>query len=98
MGKFIVECKLDNAAQYRGEEPHDDTRDNFIGDYIEAESKTEAVMDAIDILAENIREYNDGVIVETDYQNDMILVSLERNDEVIECYYDFAAEEIGKEE
>lgn len=84
MARYNVENKQDNSAQYCGAEPHNDARDNWVGDYIDADCGDDAVEQAIAYISKNIS--NNGYCVET--RGDSVM-AVDRNGNVIECYYDF---------
>lgn len=92
MKKFNVENAIRNAAQIAGTEPYDSNlTENFVNDYIEAETPEEAIEFAIDAIFEaicqnsnysNIRIENDEIIIYDDDEN------------AVEQYYNFVASEV----
>lgn len=79
MKKYLIENAIQNANQYAGIEPYNSMdKDNYIGDYVEANTSEEAIGFAIDYLVElivgngfkvnrdeeSITVYNEGKVVE----------------------------------
>ena len=95
MKKYQVECTVDNADQYYGKTPHNDMRDNYVGDYIDAETADEAIDLAIDYIFENIVQNLPNSLHDAERVGNEIFVfdySDEECDEpVIAHYYDFRA-------
>lgn len=65
--KYIVENAERNANQIAGVEPYDpNMKDDYVGDYIEADSADEAIELAIDYIIENAElaavRTEDGII------------------------------------
>ena len=93
--KYNVENKIGTAEQISGTVPNNENADNFIGEYIEAHNKAEAIEIALKILEERTR---DNLTVDydvfADYKEHTITVSY--SGELIEQFYDFSANEIEK--
>lgn len=92
MKKFIVTNAVLNASQINGNESYDiNITDNYVGDYIDAENKNEAIELAIDYLVEQIRQ---NTVYDVDFTNDTITVY--DNNKKVEVYCNFSAKEKEK--
>jgi hypothetical protein len=83
MKKFNVECR---SSIYG-------VKDNFVGDYIEAETEDEAIDLAIDYLSEQVSQ--NFTVIDID-RSDELAVTYVNDDrqEVTERYFDFEATEV----
>lgn len=91
MKRFDVVNAVRNAEQIAGHEPYDcNLTDNFVGDYIEAETHEEAIEYAIDAIVESIRQNSDYSDIRV--ANDEITV-YDDDEKPIEQYYNFIASE-----
>lgn len=93
MQKFIIENAVQNANQYIGVEPYNFMdKDNYIGDYVEAETAEEAIDFALDYLVELI--VGNGFKAERDEES----ITVYDEGKVIEYYYNFTATEVDNME
>ena len=95
MKKYQVECIVDNRDQYYGKTPHNDIYDDYVGDYVDAESPEEAISLAIDYILENIVQNPQNGLFDAECVDNEILVYDYSDDEcdepVIAYYYKFRA-------
>ncbi len=89
---YNVQNAIRNAEQIRGNEPYNPfMTDNYVGDYVKAESEDEAIMLAMDYIIEVLK--NDPCAdYEIQEDDDSILVR-ENGEPVIE-YYNFIATKV----
>lgn len=85
MKKFKVENALRTADMIEATE-HTDITDNYVGDYIEADTAEEAIEIAMDYIAERIH-------ANTVMTGNSVLVYND-DDEIVEEYYKFTATEM----
>lgn len=88
MKKFKVENAVRTAEMIETTE-HTNITDNYVGDYIEADTAEEAIDLAIDFLAEKTEQNGYNTVI----TGDSVLVYSD-DDEVIAEYYKFTATEI----
>ena len=74
MKKYQVECIVDNRDQYYGKTPHNDIYDDYVGDYVDAESPEEAISLAIDYILENIVQNPQNGLFDAECVDNEILV------------------------
>ena len=86
MKEFKVEAHYRNAEMIEASERTGIT-DNYVGDYVKADTAEEAIENAMDYIAEHIH-------ANTVMTGDSILVYND-DDEVVEEYYNFVATEIA---
>ncbi|MDD6484011.1 MAG: hypothetical protein PUF72_05490 [Clostridiales bacterium] len=103
--KFNVKNSVGNANMIIGEEVWDETRDNYLGDYVEAENPQQAIwlcMDfLVDIMRENFPEINcmnDDAVYETAIDYDENEITVFKNGEKHQIYWNFVAEPEEQEE
>lgn len=85
MKKFIVENHVDTPEMYRGEAPHSEITNNYVGDYIIAETAEEAISLAKDYII----DHSDGNCKRNDSTDEIIFY--DKNGEITEVLYDFSS-------
>lgn len=83
--KYIVENRIATQGMLDGIEPWGDISDNYVGDYVEAESPIKAIWIALEYLQEQARE--NGFEGEIDYDAETLTFDNEQ-------YYAFKAKEL----
>ena len=92
MKKFNVENAVRNSEQILGHEPYDaNIKDDYVGDYIEADTAEEAIEYAIDSIVEAIRQNSDYSDIRV--ENEEITVYDDEGN-AVEEYFNFTAIEI----
>lgn len=87
MKKYLVENAIQNANQYAGIEPYNSSdKDNYVGDYIKADTSEEAIDLALDYLVERIVENGFKAV-----RDEGSITVYDDEGKVIECYYNFTA-------
>lgn len=90
MKKYLVENAIQNANQYAGIEPYNSMdKDNYIVDYVEANTSEEAIGFALDYLVELI--VGNGFKVNRDEES----ITVYNEGKVVEYYYNFTATPIN---
>lgn len=92
MKKYEVTNKMALQEQIAGREPYGEISDNYVGDFISAETAEEAVELAIYYLMEQMFQNNNIADYEVLKHNAEIVVK--RNGTAVLCYYDFKAKEV----
>lgn len=89
MKNWRVTYYIDNKDQYEGREPHSDISEE-LDSLVEADTAAEAIVLALDYLADQVRANSDYRDIDT--ENGEIVIRGE-DGTVVECYYGFNAEE-----
>lgn len=89
MKKYQVECSRETAGQAEGRVPHDAISMDYIGNYIAAETKGEAIDFAIDWIADHCGTTEiDEIDVDREAQT---ITVFDADGEIIEQYFNFTA-------
>lgn len=104
MKKYNISNCIGTAEMIKGEQPWDDMKDNYLGDYVEAEDEQEAIWMCMQFLEEQIIDcfeswkeedmYNgeDEPEYDTEINYEKNELTVYKNGEKHSIYYNFTAE------
>lgn len=91
--KFKINCFYDNDEQIKGNIPHNDYSDDFVGDFVVAENSNIAIETYKDMLINDIIKYSDNLFTIGNEKDSIVITFC---DGTKERYYNFVAKVVNE--